>query len=301
MNVIEARELGRRYGATWALSGCTLDVPAGRLSALVGPNGAGKTTLLNLCVGLTRPTTGSVAVLDGLPAGSAAALEEIAYVAQDTPVYAHLSVADMLHLTRNLNRRFDQAYARGRLDELGIELGHRAGALSGGQRAQLALTLALARRPRMLVLDEPTAMLDPLARHDFMAAVVAAMADDGLSVVLSSHVLAEVERVADHLVLLAGGSVQLAGEVDDLLACHHLLSGPAAQAAEVAQRLDVVHLTRGTTQAHLLVRADLAREPIAAGWEARPVGLEELALAYLRESGASAGALPANQHLEVTR
>ena len=171
--------------------------------ALVGPNGAGKTTLLNLAVGLTAPTIGRVTVLGAMPPGSAAALDGIAFVAQDTPLYPRLSVADTLHLTRNLNRHFDQAYAEARLGELDIPLDRKAGKLSGGQQAQLALTLALGRRPRLLVLDEPMSSLDPLARHDFMATVMTAIADDGVSVVLSSHVLAELERVADYLVVLS--------------------------------------------------------------------------------------------------
>src|SRR6266851_5131423 len=253
-NVIEACGLGKRYGSTWALRGCTLAIPAGHVAALVGPNGAGKTTLLNLAVGLAEPSAGSVTVLGGLPPGSPAALDGIAFVAQDTPVYKNLSAADMLHLTRNLNRRFDQPYAKARLAELDIPLNRRAGKLSGGQQAQLALTLALARHPRLLVLDEPVAMLDPVARHDFMATVMTAMAADGVSVVLSSHVLAELERVADYLILLSRGRVQLAGEVEDLLASHRMLTGPAAEADRHAERLSVVHARRGEAQAHLLVR-----------------------------------------------
>src|SRR5579862_4630746 len=220
MNVIEANALGKRYGSTWALHECSLAIPDGHLTALVGPNGAGKTTLLNLAVGLTGPSEGSIAVLGGTRPGSPAALDGIAFVAQDAPLYKNLSAADMLHLTRNLNRHFDQGYAEARLDDLGIPLKRKAGKLSGGQQAQLALTLALARRPRLLLLDEPMAMLDPLARHDFMATVMTAMVDEGVSVVLSSHVLTELERVADYLVLLSDGSVQMAGEVDDLLGRH---------------------------------------------------------------------------------
>src|SRR6201984_2199219 len=231
MNVIETSGLGKRYGSTWVLHECTLAIPAGHVAALVGPNGAGKTTLLNLAVGLADPTTGAVTVLGGKPAGSPAALDGIAFVAQDTPLYKHRPAADMLPLTANLNRRFDQHFAEARLGELGIPLNRKAGKLSGGQQAQLALTVALARRPRLLVLDEPVAMLDPLARHDFMATVLAAAADDGMSVVLSSHVLAELERVADYLILLSRGRVQVAGEVDDLIAAHRVLTGPAAQAA----------------------------------------------------------------------
>jgi ABC-2 type transport system ATP-binding protein len=193
MNIVETSGLGKRYGSTWALRDCSLAIPAGHAAALVGPNGAGKTTLLNLAVGLAEPTAGAVTVLGGLAAGSRAALDGIAFVAQDTPVYRNLSAADMLHLTRNLNRRFDQPYAKARLGELGIPLNRKAGKLSGGQRAQLALTVALGRRPRLLVLDEPVAMLDPVARHDFMASVMTAMAAEGVSVVLSSHVLADLE------------------------------------------------------------------------------------------------------------
>ena len=303
MNVIETSGLGKRYGSTWALHECTLAIPAGHVAALVGPNGAGKTTLLKLAVGLADPTAGAVTVLGDLPPGSPAALDGIAFVAQDTPVYKNLPAADMLHLTANLNRRFDQHFAEARLGELGIPLNRKAGKLSGGQQAQLALTLALARRPRLLVLDEPVAMLDPVARHDFMATVLAAAADDGVSVVVSSHVLAELERVADYLILLSRGRVQVAGEVEDLLASHRMLTGPAAEASKFAER-PVVHVRRGAAQAHLLVRAT-ADDPVPPGWEAHPVGLEELTLAYLREPGA--GALPGparsrnTQPSEVTR
>ena len=220
MNVVETIGLGKRYGGTWALRECTLEIPAGHVTALVGPNGAGKTTLLNLTVGLTVPSAGAVTVLDGEPAGSPAALDGIAFVAQDTPLYKNRSVADMIYVTRQLNRRFDQQYANGRLAQLGIPPRRKAGKLSGGQQAQVALTLALARRPRLLVLDEPVAMLDPIARHDFMASVQAAAAADGVSVLLSSHVLTELERVADYLVLLSRGQVRLVGEVKDLLAAH---------------------------------------------------------------------------------
>jgi ABC-2 type transport system ATP-binding protein len=287
MNVVEASGLGKRYGGTWALRECSLAIPAGHVAALVGPNGAGKTTLLNLTVGLVAPSAGNVTVLGGLSAGSLAALDGIAFVAQDTPLYKNLSATDMLHLTSNLNRRFDARYAKSRLHDLGIPLQRKTDKLSGGQQSQLALTLALARRPRLLVLDEPVAMLDPIARHDFMATVLMAAADDGVSVLLSSHVLVELERVADYLVLLSRGRVQVAGEVDDLLASHRVVTGPTAQADQYAELLTVVHAGRGEAQTHLLIRAT-AEDPVPAGWEAHPVGLEELALAYLREPGAAA-------------
>jgi ABC-2 type transport system ATP-binding protein len=287
VNIIEANGLGKSYGSTWALRECTLAIPAGHMVALVGPNGAGKSTLLNLAVGLTAPTAGNIRVLGEWAPGSPEALDGIAFVAQDMPLYKSLSVADMLHLTRNMNRRFDRSFAESRLADLGIPLKRKAGGMSGGQQAQLALTLALARHPRLLVLDEPMATLDPLARHDFMATVMAAMVDDGISVLLSSHVLTELERVADYLVLVSQGRVQVAGEVDDLLAHHRLLTGPTRDIEHHANRGNVVSERRGAAQTQLLVRTDGTDNSVAPGWEAHAVGLEELTLAYLREPGAA--------------
>ena len=285
MNVIETSELGKRYGKTWALRECTLALPAGHLAALVGPNGAGKSTLMNMAVGLTVPTEGTATVLGGWPVGSSGALDGVAFVAQDAPLYKNLSAADMLHLTANLNQRFDLSFARARLADLGISLKKKAGKLSGGQQAQLALTLALARRPRLLILDEPLASLDPIARQDFLSAVLTAMADDGVSVLLSSHQVAELERVADYLIVLARAQLQVAGEVDDLLACHRLLTGPTAEADAYAGRLTVVQTRRGEAQTHLLVRTSGPDQQMPPGWESHQVSMEEMVMAYLRAPG----------------
>ena len=281
MNVVETHDLGRRYGTTWALLECSLTIPSGHLTALVGPNGAGKTTLLNLVMGLSRPSAGELTVLGGLRPGSLPALDGIGFVAQDMPVYRGFSVGDMVNLTKNLNRSFDKGFAHRRLADLGIASKKRAGELSGGQRAQLALTLALARHPRLLVLDEPTAALDPLARHEFMATVMAAMADDGMSVVLSSHLLTELARVTDHLILMCDGKVRLAGPVDDLLAEHRLVttrSGPVSTNG----RLQVIESNVAGAQTVELVRLDSAESVLPAGCDTRAVGVEELAMAYLR-------------------
>ncbi len=218
MNVIETAGLGRRYWRTWALRDCTLAIPSGRVAALAGPNGAGKTTLMHMAVGLIAPTQGRVTVLGGRPAGSPETLKRMAFVAQDVPLYQHLPVEDMVQ------RRADQ-----RLAALGIPVRRKVGKLSGGQQAQVALTIALARRPEFLVLDEPLARLDPLARHEFLASVLETAAEDGTSVLFSSHVVAELERAADYLVVLTGGRVQVAGDVETLLA----LPGPEPLAAEV--------------------------------------------------------------------
>lgn len=286
MNVIETRTLGKRYGRSWALRDCTLAIPAGRVVALVGPNGAGKTTLLHLAVDLTAPTAGEITVLGGIGTGSQSALDRIGFVAQDTPLYPYLSVADTLHLVRSLSRGFDESQARKRLDQLGIPLRRRVGALSGGQHAQVALAVALARHPELLILDEPVARLDPLARHDFMAELMRAVAGDGISVVLSSHVVAELQRLCDYLVVLAAGAVQVAGGVEELLAAHHVLSGPTEQADAVAAAHRVVHEVRGMRQTRFLVRSEGPAAP--PGWQVAETNLEELVLSYLRSPHASA-------------
>ncbi len=177
MNIMETRGLGKRYRRSWALRDCTLAVPAGHVAALVGPNGAGKTTLLHMAVGLTRPSTGQIRVLGDARPGSPAALGGIGFVAQDAPLYQNLSVTDALHLARNLNRSWDQPRAAARIADLGIPPGRKVGSLSGGQQAQLALTIALAKRPQLLILDEPMARLDPMARHDFLGVLMAAVAE----------------------------------------------------------------------------------------------------------------------------
>jgi ABC-2 type transport system ATP-binding protein len=286
VNAVEAAGLAKRYRRTWALRDCTLAIPAGHVTALVGPNGAGKTTLLNLVVGLTAPTAGRVTILGGRPAGSAAARAAVAFVAQDAPLYRNLSVADTLHLARDLNLRWDQRRAAGRLAELGIPLRRRVGRLSGGQQAQLALTLAVARLPELVILDEPLARLDPLARHEFMASLMSAVAEDGLSVLFSSHVVAELERVADYLIVLSDGRVQMAGPVEDLLARHRVLTGPAAEADFLSERLRPIHVRRAGAQAHLVTRIGPDPGEVPPGWAAHPVDLEELVLCYLRDPAA---------------
>jgi len=304
VNVIETSGLGKRYRRTWGLRDCTLSIPAGHIVALVGPNGAGKTTLLHCSVGLATPTTGQVSVLGCLAAGSLDALERVAFVAQDAPLHSYLTVAAMLDLSRDLNRRFDRRHAEHRLRSLAIPLHRKVGKLSGGQHAQLALALALARHPDLLVLDEPLARLDPLARHDFLAHLMIAVAEDGLSVVFSSHVISELERVADYLVVLSAGRVQMAGAIDDLLARHRLLTGPAEQASRIGELFPVVQARPAGRSAELLVRAAEPAGP-PGGWQASGVTLEELVLAYLRDPSVSVlpgpSALSAGTRHEVTR
>ncbi|GAA0908591.1 ABC transporter ATP-binding protein [Virgisporangium ochraceum] len=278
---------GKRYRKGWALRDCTLSLPAGGVIALVGPNGAGKTTLLRLVVGLLAPSTGTVEVL-GHAAGTPHTLSRVGFLAQDHPLYKRFTVADMLHFGRACNPRFDRELAERRLATLGIPLDRRAGTLSGGQQAQVALALALAKRPDLLVLDEPVASLDPLARREFLQVLMGAVAEGGVTVLFSSHVVHELERVCDHLVVLNDGRVTLTGDIDTLLAEHRLLVGPrtATDLDRAGTVVEAVHSDRHTT---LLVRDGAL--PAAPGWQAQPVALEDLVLAYLRRSSGPGAAV----------
>ncbi|MBE1531453.1 ABC transporter ATP-binding protein [Actinomadura algeriensis] len=277
--VLQARGLGKKYGKRWALSDCTLDVPAGRVVGLVGPNGAGKTTLLSLAAGQLTPTEGEITVVGGRPANGREQLAKVGFVAQDTPTYARLTIAEHLRLGARLNPRWDDELARDRIARLGLDLRQRAGRLSGGQRAQLALTLGLAKRPELLILDEPVAALDPLARREFLQGLMEAVAEHSFSVILSSHLVSDLERVCDHLVVLAASRVQVAGDVDDLIASHHRLSGPRRDAARLPDDQHVVSESHTDRQSTFLVRTD---GPIHdPAWTVGQVGLEDLVLAYM--------------------
>jgi len=276
---IEARGLGKRYGRRWALADCTLSIPAGHVAGLVGPNGAGKTTLISLATGMLAPTTGTVEVLGGAPAGGPGQLARVGYVAQGTPAYAGLSVADHLRLGAHLNPRWDAALARRRIGQLGLDPRQKAGELSGGQRAQLALTLALAKRPELLILDEPVASLDPVARREFLQVLMNAVAEQELSVVMSSHQVADLERVADYLIVLVGSRVRVEGGVEDLLATHHLLTGPRREASSLPASQQVITESHAGRQSTFLVRSS---EPVIdPAWTAEELSLEDLVLAYM--------------------
>ena len=277
--VIETNGLGKQYGRKWALQDCTLTIPEGKVVGLVGPNGAGKTTLLQLAVGLLAPNAGAITVLGGRPDDGPAQLDKVGFVAQDTPTYAGLSVAKHLRMGAYLNANWDQGLAEGRIDQLGLDPRQRAGSLSGGQRAQLALTLAVAKRPELLLLDEPVASLDPLARREFLQGLMEIVAKHGVSVVLSSHLIADLERVCDYLVILVASDVRLAGEVTDLLAAHHRLSGPRRDSRTLPGNQEVIEESHTDKQSTLLVRSD---EPILdPAWSVKPVTLDDLVLAYL--------------------
>lgn len=277
--VLETSALSKRYGRRWALSDCTLSIPEGKVVGLVGPNGAGKTTLLHLGVGLLAPTSGAIEVLGGRPADAPAQLGRIGFVAQDTPTYAGLSVAKHLRMGAYLNPGWDDEVAQRRIEQLGLDPRQRAGSLSGGQRAQLALTLAIAKRPELLFLDEPVASLDPLARREFLQMLMDIVAEHGVSVVLSSHLVADLERICDYLVVLVASHVQVSGEIGMLLASHRRISGPRRDPSDLPANQEIIEESHTDRQTTLLVRTN---DPILdPAWTVKPVTLEDLVLAYM--------------------
>lgn len=280
--VLHAERLTKRYGRRTALNACDLMIPRGHIVGLVGPNGAGKSTLLQLACGLIGPTSGTLSVLGSRPAADAAHLARVGFVAQDTPVYAAFSIADHLKMGAWLNPSWDSALAERRIAEAGLDPAQKAGRLSGGQRAQLAMTIAAAKRPDLLIFDEPAAALDPLARKGFMRSLVEFVGELGASAVLSSHLLSDVEQVCDYLVVLCDSRVQVAGPVPELLASHHRMAGHPATMAGV----EVIWAEYGRA----LVRADATVRDGSPARDAEPVTLEELVLAYMLRAAATAAA-----------
>jgi ABC-2 type transport system ATP-binding protein len=288
--VIETSGLTKRYRRVTALSDCTISVPGGRISALVGPNGAGKTTLLRLLAGLAAPTAGQAAVLGGTPRQDPAYLAEIGFLAQEIPLYRRLTARDHIGIGAHLNPRWDGEWARARLGGLKIPLDRAVGTLSGGQRAQVALALTLAKRPGLLLLDEPLAALDPLARRNFLATLAEAAADGDLTIMLSSHLMADLERVCDHMILLAGSRVQLCGDIETLLAEHRVLTGPRKDTTAIARTHAIVQEDTTARQTTLLVK--LNGPVIDPDWAVDEPNLEEIVLGYMSQDQAGHGTGP---------
>ncbi|MFD5553132.1 ABC transporter ATP-binding protein [Streptomyces sp. NPDC127068] len=278
---LEATGLTKRYGRRTALSDCSLSVPAGHVVGLVGPNGAGKSTLLQLACGLLTPTSGTLRVLGERPGSGPAQLARVGFVAQDSPVYARLTVSEHLRLGERLNPGWDARLAARRIARLGLDPEQRAGGLSGGQRSQLALTLAVAKRPELLILDEPVAALDPLARREFHQGLMEHVAEYGTSVILSSHLIADLERTCDHLITLVGSRVRLAGDVEDLLATHFRLTTSRRDRDALPPGLEVVREQHTERQSTFVVRSVIDVPDPA--WEMEPLGLEDLVLLYMAQ------------------
>lgn len=295
---LEATALTKRYGATRALTECGLRIPAGHVVALVGPNGAGKTTLLHLAMGFLNPTSGDIKVFGWSPQEQPTiVLPRVGFLAQDRPLYRRFKVRELLEFGRRLNPRWDGQLATGRMAQLGIPLDRPVGKLSGGQQAQVALALTLAKRPEMLLLDEPLSNLDPLARREFLKVLMDAVAEDGLTVVLSSHIISELERTCDYLVILSEGRVQVAGEIEDLLESHRTLVGGPCEQSLLERDPSVIHSSHTARQTTMLVKMN--GRPAAGQWEEHRVDLEELVLGYL--SRPSAIRLPGLEPVEAIK
>ncbi len=278
---ISTTGLGKRYGRAWALEDCSIEVPEGRISGLVGANGAGKSTLLRLLAGLGRPSAGTALVAGREPADDREFLADVGFLAQEVPLYGSWNAEDHLRMGAALNPRWDGAVARERLDLLGIPLGRQIRRLSGGMRAQVALALALGKRPRVLLLDEPVAALDPLARREFLGSLVGAVADGGVTVLLSSHLLPDLERVCDHLILVSDGRPVLCDDIDVLVDSHKLLTPlvPDADLVAVARGHRVVRRTGAGAATSLVV--ELGGPVLDPAWRVGDLALEDIVLAHL--------------------
>jgi ABC-2 type transport system ATP-binding protein len=293
VTVLRAQGLGKKYKRTWALTDCTLDIEPGHVTGLVGPNGAGKSTLLNIASGMLEPTTGTIEVCGGVPGSGPAQLAKVGYVAQNTPVYGRLTVEDHLDLGARLNPGWDDDLARRRMKRTGLDPKQHAGKLSGGQRAQLALTIGIAKRPELLLLDEPVAALDPLARREFLQDLMEAVAEGGLSVVMSSHLVTDLERVCDQMIVLVDSKVRIAGEVEELLATHHRLTGPRREVDTLPGDQQVISARHTDRQTTVVVRTEAPiLDPM---WTVGELTLEDVVLEYMSNSA------PARPALEVLR
>jgi ABC-2 type transport system ATP-binding protein len=298
VNALEASGLSKRYGKQWALENCTFELPTGSIAGLVGPNGAGKTTLLHIAVGLLEQTKGSLRILGEQP-GSASVLPRVGFVAQDAPLYKYFSVADMIAFGEHTNAAFDTGFVRQRISRLEIPLDQRAGSLSGGQRAQVALALALGKRPEILLLDEPLASLDPLARREFLQTLMEGVADSGVTVVLSSHLLTDLERVCDHMMVLARGKFRLIADTNEILQTHKTLIGPRERAGAISGVAHVLHQSTTDRQATLLVRTN--GPIIDPSWMVNQASLEDVVLAYLDSRSTAASEPDLHALREVAR
>ena len=285
--LIDCHGLSKSFGGAPLFEELSFAVREGDHVGLVGPNGSGKSTLLELAVGLLAPTAGTIEVLGGSPAREpASVLPRVGFVAQEHPLYRGFSVEEMLRFGREMNPRWDDAFARQRVTQLGLPMGKKVGQLSGGQQAQIALVLALAKRPELLLLDEPIAAFDPLARREFLQVLMETVAETGATVLLSSHILGDLERVCDSLLLLSGGRLQLFGEIDDIVASHRLVIGPAEEEVLASCVHDVIQRSRSERQVATLVRL---QAPLVLGdaWAAHEPSLEDIVLAYLQRGDVS--------------
>jgi len=293
---LRVTDLGKRYRRKWALRSCSFALRPGVITALVGPNGAGKSTLMATAAGLLTATEGRIEIT-GAPVTTTPAHPNLGYLAQDKPLYRRYRVSDMLAIGRHLNSGWDAARARRLVDQAGISLDSRVRTLSGGQRTRLALALVLARRPSVLLLDEPLADLDPLARLEVQQTLMTEVLDTGMTVLLSSHILGEIQDACEDLLLLQGGQIVLDGTLEDLLGRHRVLVGPGTQAdADLGwlPTTGVIEIRRSPRQTTMLL--DRRMPGLPPGWVQTDPTLDELVVAYLRAGRDNASA---DRHTDI--
>jgi ABC-2 type transport system ATP-binding protein len=278
--VLITEKLSKRYVRNWALQDVDLKLPAGRIIGLVGPNGAGKTTLMKLAVGLLAPTSGQIEVFGASPwKQPLQVLRRVGYVAQEHPLYATFTVRDMLTFGKKLNQVWDENLAVSRLDQLGIPLNQHTNQLSTGQHAQVALVLALAKKPDLLILDEPIGSLDPLARKEFLRVLLDEAASVGQTVLLSSHQIADLEKVCDYLIILSSSRLLVSEDIEQLTATHQWLTCLNEDADRASLSGRVLEIHRNGRTSRLLVKVDHSiNEP---GWQVANASLEDIVLGYL--------------------
>lgn len=273
--------VSKRYGRSWALRDCELSIPRGRIVALVGPNGAGKSTLLRIAAGLTRPDSGTIHLLDQeLKAGHGKFDCRVSYLDQERPLLDGLRVRDMLEFGRRTNPTWDSSLASEHLSHLSISLSSRIGALSEGQRVQVALALCLAKQPELLLLDEPAASLDPVAREDLIRLLMQQAATSDVTVVLSTHALVDVAAVCDYLVILARSRVVLSDDIEFILESHRLMSASVDDHLTPPVSVDIIREGTSNREVTYLVRTGVS--PIGTEWGVERPTLDEIVLAYLR-------------------
>lgn len=285
--VVEANALGKRFGSQWALRNCTFSLQAGRIMALVGPNGSGKSTLLELAAGLLAPTEGTIEILGASPLENpSVVLPRVGFTAQEHPLFDGFSIEDMIRFGKSLNQNWDHDFAHGRITKLGLPLKKKVGKLSGGQRAQVSLIMALAKRPDVILLDEPVSSFDPLTRREFLQTLMEIVAGAGSSVIFSSHMLEDLERVSDSVLLIAGGNVQLSGSIEAILSSHRYMIGPIEEENLSSTIHEVISRRNTGRQIATLVNLEA---PLVLGdsWSVHEPSLEDVIVGYLERSKAA--------------
>ena len=295
--VVETESLTKRFRRRTALLECSLSVPRGRVVALVGPNGSGKTTLLRLLAGLSRPTEGRISVFgEEMSMSNTDLRSRVGYLDQDRPLYERWRVREILEFGRRTNPAWDADFAAQHLARLDIDLESLVKNLSGGQRAQVALAVCFAKRPDLVLLDEPASALDPVARQDLLQNITELFADNEASVLMATHAIDDVSAICDYVIILSQSRVVLSEDLDYVLESHRLLSRGVDDGVPVPRGATVLDERRTTREITYLVRLGMPME--RDGWRIERPTFNEIAIAYLRDRPRTSSTSSAINHDE---